>query len=199
MEHIYNQPSFGQHWFSYPNLYSTMVQRFPTGSKFVEVGVWKGMSAAYMAVEIANSGKNIDFYCVDHWLGSEEHYDPNHHAYEPDIDRLYNIFIDNMKPVNDYFVPLKMTSLKAASLFADKSLDFVFIDGAHDYESVIQDIFAWAPKIKDNGVLSGHDIQYDPVKNAVIKSVGKTNYTETEERCWIVNDVRNISVLSLIK
>jgi len=199
MDHIYDHPSFGQNWFSYPNLYASMVEKFPSGSKFVEVGSWKGRSSAYMAVEICNSNKNIEFYCVDHWKGNEECYDPNHHAYEPEIDKVFSIFTENMKPVDDYYVPIKMSSQKAPALFPDKSLDFVFIDAAHDFENVILDIFAWAPKIKDNGILAGHDIQYDPVKDAVNKAIGESNYFVLEsEMCWVVNNVREISVLSLL-
>lgn len=184
MNHIHDQPNFGQGWFSFPNLYSLMVQRFPSGSKFVEVGVWKGMSAAYMSVEIINSGKNIDFYCVDHWLGSQEHHDPTHHAYEPEIHRLYEIFTENMKPVEGHYIPMRMSSLEAVNHFEDKSLDFVFIDAAHDYESVKKDIITWTPKLKDNGVLAGHDIDYDPVTRAVNETIGIDNYI-TMERCWI--------------
>ena len=54
-------------------LYRKMVEKFPSGSHFVEVGAFLGKSAVYMAVEIINSGKLIKFDCIDHWLGSEEH------------------------------------------------------------------------------------------------------------------------------
>lgn len=184
MEHIYSQPNFGQSWFSYPNLYSLMVQRFSSGSKFVEVGSWKGMSSAYMAVEIANSGKQIEFYCVDHWLGSQEHHDPTSHAYDPDVHRLYEIFVENMNPVKEYYTPMKMTSLESAKHFEDESLDFVFIDASHDYESVKEDIAIWSPKLKNTGVLAGHDIDYDPVTRAVDEMIGLNNYL-VMERCWI--------------
>ena len=42
MEHIYNQEQFGENWFTYPTVYDSVVQLFPSGSKFVEVGCWKG-------------------------------------------------------------------------------------------------------------------------------------------------------------
>ena len=50
-----------------------MVEKFSSGSKFVEVGSWKGKSAAYMAVEIINSKKKITLDCIDTWEGSNEH------------------------------------------------------------------------------------------------------------------------------
>ena len=53
MKHFYEQ--LGEQWFTYKTLYYSMVNKYPDNSHFVEVGVWKGMSAAYMAVEIINS------------------------------------------------------------------------------------------------------------------------------------------------
>jgi hypothetical protein len=46
---------------------------------------------------------------------------------------------------------------KAASRFEDNSVDFVFIDADHEYESVKKDISAWYPKVRSGGVIAGHD------------------------------------------
>lgn len=151
MNHIYQEPQFGEDWFTYPVLYSEMVEKFSSGSKFVEVGCWKGKSAAYMAVEIANSNKNIEFYCIDTWGGSIEHQE----GYN--LVELYDVFTSNMKPVEKYHIPMRMASLDAVEKFEDNSLDFVFIDASHEYEDIKNDIFAWLPKVKVGGVLAGHD------------------------------------------
>ncbi|GAI15065.1 unnamed protein product [marine sediment metagenome] len=42
-------------------------------------------------------------------------------------------------------------------LIANNSLDFVYIDGSHTYESVAEDIILYYPKLKKGGLLSGHD------------------------------------------
>jgi predicted O-methyltransferase YrrM len=61
-----------------------------------------------------------------------------------------------------------MTSLEAAQLFADGSLDFVYIDASHEYEDVKADIQAWLPKMKRNAILSGDDFDiYQGVNKAV--------------------------------
>ena len=39
----------------------------------------------------------------------------------------------------------------------DESLDFVFIDGIHSYESTFEDMTDWAPKVRKGGIVSGHD------------------------------------------
>ncbi len=149
IDHFYQQDQFDENWFTYQTLYSQMVKEFPSGSTFVEVGCWKGRSAACMCVEIANSGKDIDFYCVDMWDSPDET--------DPNLKGLYDKFLHNLQPVAPYFKPLKLKSLDAAVKFKDASLDFVFIDAGHDYDSVKADILAWYPKIKPGGILAGHD------------------------------------------
>lgn len=151
MDHIYEAPQFGENWFTFQKLYSEVVKEFPDGSIFAEVGSWKGKSSAYMAVEIANSNKNIRFYCVDTWEGSVEHKD------REDLKSLYDTFISNMAPVENYYTPMQMSSLKAARIFTDEIFDFVFIDASHQYEDVIEDIKAWYPKVKKGGIIAGHD------------------------------------------
>ena len=182
MEHICGSDNFGEGWFSYPNIYSRIAKRFPSGSRFVEIGCWKGKSAAYMCVEIANSDKNIEFFCVDTWEGSVEHEGIK------ELPKLYDIFIDNMRPVGEYYFPLKMTSLEAVKKFKDNSLDFVFIDASHEYEDVRDDIIAWYPKVKPGGIIAGHEYYHEEydwfpgVKQAVNELL--TGFTP-DEKCWI--------------
>ena len=180
MEHIYQQNNFGEDWFTYPNLYSDIVKKFPSGSKFVEVGCWKGKSSSYMAVEIANSQKNIEFTCVDTWLGDI-------HTIDLITNSIYKIFIENMKPVENFYKHLRTTSIEASTLFEDKSLDFVFIDASHTYIDVKNDILAWKPKIKKGGILAGHD--YSSGWPEVVKAVDELikNDMYSTELCWVHN------------
>ena len=182
MDHIYQNPEFGENWFSYPNLYKSIVDKFGSGSKFVEVGSWKGKSTAYMAVEIANSGKDIEFYCIDTWEGSVEHKGME------ELPKLYDIFLENMKPVEEYYFPLKIPSLNACKKFKDESLDFVFLDASHEYEDLKEDIKVWISKIKPGGILAGHDYYnegtdwFPGVKQAVNEIL---DGIDSSENCWI--------------
>ena len=49
------------------------VERARDGARFVEIGCWKGRSSCHMAAAIRGSGKQIELFCVDTWMGSEEH------------------------------------------------------------------------------------------------------------------------------
>jgi len=159
MEHFYKNI---QGWFDFQNHYTRMVNEAADTAHFVEVGTWKGTSAAFMIVEIINSGKNIKFDCVDTWRGSEEHLRPGPH-YEPLAvnDKLYEHFLENMKPAEGKFTPVRFPSVEAANLYQDNSLDFVFLDAAHDYDSIKSDIIAWIPKVKTNGWIGGHDYTWN--------------------------------------
>lgn len=64
------------------------------------------------------------------------------------------------------------SAMAAASLI---DLDFVYIDAAHDYESVKSDIAAWWTKIKPGGILGGHDFSNarEPRHNGVVQAVSE--------------------------
>ena len=116
-----------------------------------------------MAVEIINSGKNIKFDCIDHWEGSEEHNDND----KVNLETLYEDFLENIKPVKGAIGPVRANSLDASRLYKPNSLDFIFIDASHDEESVKADLAFWMPRLKDNGVIAGDDINNEGVANAV--------------------------------
>jgi Methyltransferase domain len=51
----------------------------------------------------------------------------------------------------------RTTSVEAAQRVPDRSLDFVYIDARHDYDSVLEDLEAWFPKLRAGGIMAGHD------------------------------------------
>jgi hypothetical protein len=154
MEHYWRTLP-GPMWFSATAIYRSQVDRASDGSVFVEVGAWKGRSTAFMAVEIANSGKAIDFFAVDHWLGSDE----AEHRNDPDVTsgRLFEVFRANIDLVKDFVWPLRGLSTEIASLFGDLSVDFIFLDAGHSYADVKADLTSWWPKLKTGGVMAGDD------------------------------------------
>lgn len=185
-------------WFVQEDLFTQMVLSCNDIDEyhFVEMGSWKGKSSTYMAVEILNSGKRIKFDCVDTWNGSEEHLDKNNNSYEPLLEipnGLYNEFLKNIEPVKSVINPIRMSSIEASKLYKDNSLDFIFIDGAHDYFNVKQDVEHWFPKIKVGGYITGDDYAWPSVSNAVDEYFGKNNVTSIKapaynyaEQTWLV-------------
>ena len=171
MEHFYKTI---EGWFTFPNLYKQVVEKQQSEAHFVEVGSMQGQSACYMAVEIINSNKNIKFDCVDTWGtgGSAK----------------YKRFLKNTKSVQSIVNPIRLTSTEASNLYADNSLDFVFIDANHSYKFIKDDIKHWYPKVKKGGILAGHDYWSDSpgVIQAVDEFISKNNYSLeiNSEYCW---------------
>ncbi|MGA9380044.1 MAG: class I SAM-dependent methyltransferase, partial [Phormidium sp.] len=68
---------------------------------------------------------------------------------------------------------LAMTTTLAAAKFDSESLDLVFVDAAHDYDSVKADLLNWYPKIKPGGILLCDDYELGwPGVMRAVKTVG---------------------------
>lgn len=161
------------------DLYKEVAHTFPKNSRIVEVGAWLGKSTSFMAVEMLAAKNTLDFYVVDHWLGSSEH------QHLPETATVYESFIKNMEPVQELLTVIKKPSIEAAKDFEDSSLDFVFIDAEHTYDALISDITAWLPKLKPGGTLAGDDWDND---NFVDVSKAVTNLLKNVElrgRVWV--------------
>lgn len=121
-------------------------QTLPADGLMVEVGSYAGEGAEIFARYVWH------LTCVDLWPQSE-------------VLEAWRNRTDYLGNVNG----VRMPSVDAARMFADGSLDVVYIDAAHDYESVKADILAWRPKLKPGGILAGHD--YGPHAPGVIQAV----------------------------
>ncbi len=164
-------------WFNFEKIYLDMVNRFDN-AVFVEIGCWEGKSTYCMAEKIKNTKKNIKFYAVDIW----EPYKQVDMMWNANYDR----FLVNTQPLWDYITVLRQDSIDASKRFDDKSIDFIFIDGNHQYEAVKADIQAWLPKLKDNGVIAGHDTEWDSVRRAVSECFSD-NKTTFWSNVWLIN------------
>lgn len=151
---------FAQHlqgWGEFQRLYASEVARAKSGDAFVEVGAWLGKSAAYMGVEILNSGKSIRLWCVDTFMGTGADYE----EYPAVRDgKQLETFEKNIQPVSSVVKPLQADSVSAAKILEEYTFAFCFLDASHDYESVKSDLAAWWPKVKPGGHLAGHDYFY---------------------------------------
>ncbi len=142
--------------FDFADIYDDAVDRFPSGCKFVEIGVYAGRSTCHMANTIKESGKEFDFWAIDTFRYVSEE------TVQNTIDQL---------DLTDQVCLLNGRSQDWASNFFDREFQFVFIDGSHKYTDVMADLMLWWPKICTGGVFSGHDYtdkKYSPdVKTAV--------------------------------
>lgn len=139
-------------WCAEPNR-RRLAELAATANVFVEVGSWLGESSILIAERLPPGGV---LYCVDTWVGSAEHYtDP---CWAAELPMLFEQFQSNVvhAGVGDKVRCVRLPSTEAARF--DVHADVVYLDGAHDFDSVAADIDAWWEKTK---VLCGDD--YDPV------------------------------------
>jgi hypothetical protein len=127
-----------------------------------EIGVCDGRYSEILCQTIPG----LTLYGVDPYLAYEGYGDYRQ-------QRIFNRAHENARAKLDKFpgfIWMKMMSVEAAALIEDGSLDFVFIDGNHAYEYVLQDIRAWEPKVRAGGIVSGHDY-YSFKSGCVVKAV----------------------------
>ena len=77
---------------------------------------------------------------------------------------------------------LRMSSLEAACLIEDRSLDMVYIDSVHTYEYCKQEILAWLSKLRIGGIMAGDD--YVSGTGAVERAVDEIFGTKPRNRTW---------------
>lgn len=123
----------------------------PRIGRGVEVGSFKGQFAR----EICRSWFGT-LYMVDVWrpLGEEYTDSSNHKGAH---SKAYQDAIFSIESFEHRAIMIRADSKSACELFADESLDFVYIDANHAYDFVVEDIELWYPKVKKNGYLMGHD------------------------------------------
>lgn len=172
--------------FDYPGFYQYIASK--KFNKMVELGNYYGWSSCFLCNERKTYDDNFIVYAVDlHDMPLVKESLGTGYA---EIDfmrkRQFRLFETNVKNHNlqDYITVIKSCSWEAATLFEDNSVDFVFIDADHQYESVKKDITAWYPKIKIGGIMSGHDyISKFGVADAVNSFFGKRYQVWEEGLC----------------
>ena len=132
MEHFYQQvEGFMNHRNTI--MLDLVLEEFPAGGRWVELGSWMGRSAAYCVVELLNANKLGEFYCIDTWDGGIEH-----QGWQ-ELDRLQASFDSYTQPIAAYITPIKSHSWQAAEQFEDGSVDFCYVDAGHTYDCVNSD------------------------------------------------------------
>lgn len=130
--------------------------------RILEIGVYKGRGT--WALATSTPGK---VWSVDHWLGSGPR-----DCVTDEIGRwggpnaVYDEFLQNCGQLGNLTV-MRMSSAEAWRRLGHLRFDFVWIDGAHNYPAVKDDILRWRAYLSPGGLLAGHDGEYKDVARAV--------------------------------
>lgn len=184
-----------QGWFTWSWLYDWVAEHVSDRSNvptFVEVGVWKGTSLAYLCQTLQkHRAKPFRVVAVDTWSMDVE-YGPESNALNHYINSLkakqqslYDVYDRYLRDlgIRHLVTDMRMTSLEAADLIP--YADFVFIDADHSAEAVEADVQAWNPKTP---LLAGHDIGQPSVCRGLINALGAGQfYVLPLINCWTVH------------
>lgn len=125
---------------------------FTTG---VEIGVDRG---AYSEV-LCKANPTLHLYSIDPWKATV--YDPDFAAVNEKQSFFDGCYAEAKKRLTPYNCTIvRKTSMEALVDVADNSLDFVYIDGNHDFVNFTNDLHYWLKKIRVGGIISGHDYAY---------------------------------------
>jgi len=130
-------------------------------TKGAEIGVSEG----YFSEKMFEAIPNLELYCVDSWERYRgNRFDKNQNEH----DRKYQIAVDRLSKYPAKI--LRERSMNAVVTIPDKWLDFVYIDGNHAYDYVMEDIIGWNRKVRSGGMIIGDDY-YHMEKGGVFEAV----------------------------
>jgi predicted O-methyltransferase YrrM len=180
-------------WFNMEEQYLELLKHCPDGGIFVELGCYKGKSTSFIVTEIINQNRDVLVFAIDSFEGATESNDLKEVEAYKGIDNIQESFNKNLTPIMKYLstnhLPYSRLMVNknysdiAAENFKDNSVDVIFIDAGHSYESVKKDIEAWLPKMKKGGIMAGHDYwAWEGVRKAVNEEFRQVDRVEND--CW---------------
>jgi len=161
-----------------------LLEFLPRDSVVAEIGVFKG----HFSREILDRANPREFHMIDPWEEQDRaFYADNSNVEQEQFDTIFESvrarFADEVQSGQ---ARLHRTySQDVVDNFPDKTFDWVYIDGLHTYDGCLQDLRLYAPKVKDDGFLVGHDYANHPqaqidnfqVVEAVNDFVRESGYT----------------------
>lgn len=145
---------------------SIVARLLPAGAVGVEIGVWKGDSSAQFLLRTSH------LHLVDPWPGRDEQYEYVVQRFKGERVTIHR--------------------MKSAAFFATFSskVDWVYIDGLHDYLHCLADLYGAESILKHGGVIYGDDYgkkegvqdavdEYCKVRGLNLKLLGLSQYAIT--------------------
>jgi hypothetical protein len=129
---------------------SALASVLPAGSIGCELGVWRGDHAA----DLLRNVRPRELHLVDNWSWPKG-LDP-----QAETERIRARFHAEIAAGQVYVHAMSFADFLAS--VPDRSIDWIYVDGAHTYTEVARDVWqAWS-KVRVGGILCGHDFAIRP-------------------------------------
>jgi hypothetical protein len=117
-----------------------------------KIGAEIGVEQGKFSETLCKANPDLHLYSIDPW---EAYMRGSHVISQARLDRYYHEAVRCLAPYKCDIV--KRHSLDVVRKFKPNTLDFVYIDGNHEFEYVMQDIILWSKIVRPGGIVSGHD------------------------------------------
>ena len=135
---------------------SVRYKRDLLGTLFKKAGFTKGAEVGVRLGKftkvLCKTNPNLHMFCVDPWEAYHIRYNKSRQ------NEIYEECKKNLEGFNVTFV--RKRSMDAVKEFEHNSLDFVYIDGNHLFDFVMEDIIHWSRIVRSGGVIACHDFHY---------------------------------------
>jgi len=98
--------------------------------------------------------EGLEIYAIDPWIGFPGQGRTQQVQYIQ--DGYYEDAKKRLIPFENCHI-VRKKSMDALEDFKNGSLDFVYIDGDHNFKHTAEDIYEWSKKVRRGGIVSGHD------------------------------------------
>ncbi len=130
------------------------------GLVMAEIGVWEGTHAEEMLDCLVIK----KLYLVDPYI---DYKTADRIAPLSEMESIKEKANERLSKYGERIVWIIKTSAEASKDIGDGTLDYVYIDACHRYRNAFQDLSLWVPKVKEGGLVGGHDWTTQPVREAV--------------------------------
>jgi hypothetical protein len=124
-----------------------------------EIGVWKG-DFSHRIVQLRHPA---ELHLVDPWLFASHFPDRCYGGAsarsQTDMDAIAQSVARRFAG-NPEVVIHRATSLDAVATFSDAYFDWIYIDGDHSYQAVLDDLLAWYAKLRPGGCIALDDYEW---------------------------------------
>lgn len=141
---------------------TALLHHLPKGGRVAEIGVYKGKFSR----KILWRARPSSLVLVDAWDTQVER------GHIPHIDEhdsqqfsaLAKALPKKLKWYNPFctITAHRSYSVPAAERYQDGEFDWIYIDADHSYDGTSGDLDAWGPKVREDGVILGHDFTNQP-------------------------------------
>jgi hypothetical protein len=161
------------------------IDSLPKGGVCAEIGVWKGDLSA----RILSIAQPRELHLIDPWMYQtgfgERLFGGAVAKSQEDMDGIFESVKSRFKEI-DLIKIHRGFSNEVAPQLQNEMFDWVYVDGNHYYDYVLEDLNLYFPKVKRGGLLVGDDYMWTspelngdrPVKRAIQDFITENNGAE---------------------